>query len=118
MPLDLVGHEWIVDAFGCKPEGLRDHALLQSLMATIVAEARLKVLSDGFWHKFPGEGGMTALIPLTESHLTIHTFPESGLATLNLYCCRAAVSWPWESRLMEILGASHVTVRHLTRGAP
>lgn len=116
MSPDLSGHEWIVDAFGCNPESLRDHTVLQSLMAAIIKEAGLKVLSDGFWHKFPGEGGLTALIPLTESHLTLHTFPESGLATLNLYCCRAVCSWPWETRLASHLGASRVSVRYLTRG--
>ena len=42
------------------------------------------------WHKFGGEGGVTGLIMLTESHLACHTYPEYQTATFNLYCCRHA----------------------------
>lgn len=53
---------------------------------------------------------------LAESHLTIHTFPESGIATLNLYCCRARPVQDWQSLLTNALGASRVTVREVQRG--
>jgi S-adenosylmethionine decarboxylase len=53
---------------------------------------------------------------LTESHLTIHTFPEHRSATLNLYCCRARPTWDWETKLAEWLGATDVDVRSAERG--
>jgi S-adenosylmethionine decarboxylase len=68
------------------------------------------------WHEFAGEGGITGVVLLSESHLSCHTFPESGFAAFNLYCCRPRAAWPWEAVLAERLGASTVHVRSETRG--
>jgi len=62
-----------------------------------------------------GEGGVTGLVMLTESHLACHTYPEFGVATFNLYCCRERPAWAWEERLREMLGAREVQVRSVRR---
>jgi S-adenosylmethionine decarboxylase len=111
-----MGIEFFVDATGCDACVLRSRRRLSQLLGRIVHELRLSPLSD-VWHAFPAPGaGVTGLILLTESHLTIHTFPESGTATLNLYCCRRRPDWPWKERLAECLGASGVHVRKVRRG--
>ena len=70
------------------------------------------------WREFPGEGGITGLLLLTESHLACHTFPERGFAAFNLYCCQPREDWPWAERLREALRAQRVSVRRLARGEP
>jgi S-adenosylmethionine decarboxylase len=112
----LVGVEWIVEAQDCAPDRLRNLAALQSLCAHLLGELELRVVGDSQWHQFPGPGGVTGLYLLTESHLACHTYPEHGLATFNLYCCRPRLRWPWEARLTEALGAGRVIVRSLERG--
>lgn len=37
------------------------------------------------YHAFPTPGGFTAVLALTESHLSIHTWPEHGLATFDVF---------------------------------
>jgi S-adenosylmethionine decarboxylase len=69
------------------------------------------------WHQFPQPGGVTGLYLLTESHLACHTFPETGIATFNLYCCRPRPPFAWEDRLRSVLSADRVTVRTAERGA-
>jgi S-adenosylmethionine decarboxylase len=108
--------EWLVDADGCRPEALRDLPALRRLCDRIITELELHVVGEPLWHRFPGPGGVTGLFLLTESHLTVHTFPESGLATFNLYCCRPRQAWPWADRLAAALGAAEVHVRTLARG--
>jgi len=110
------GGEWLVDAFGCDPEGLRSRTRLEALFARIVAELGLHPVAPGLWHQFPEPGGLTGLLLLSESHLACHTFPERGFAAFNLYCCRERPAWPWTERLRELLGAQDVQVRHSTRG--
>jgi S-adenosylmethionine decarboxylase len=111
----IVGHEWVVDASGCDPGALRDLALVQRVIGRIVAELGLKPVGTPVWHKFPGEGGVTGMVLLSESHLACHTYPELGAATFNLYCCRERPEWPWSERLGESLGATDVTIRQLER---
>ena len=84
-----VGTEWLIDASGCQPEALRDPQALRSLCARVLRELELRVVGEGIWHLFPPPGGLTGLYLLTESHLTCHTYPEFGVVTFNLHCCRA-----------------------------
>ena len=113
-----VGTEWLIEASGCDAGRLRDVGRLRAVFARAVGELGLRVVSDPLWHKFPGEGGVTGLLLLTESHLACHTYPEFGVATFNLYCCRERPSWPWDERLREMLGASAVSVRRVRRAPP
>lgn len=108
------GLEWIVDGFGCAPDRLRDRTAVVALLDRIVVVAELRVVSTAV-HAFPGPGGITAMYLLAESHLTIHTFPETGVATLNLYCCKPRPTPAWRELLGE-LGAREVTVREQVRG--
>jgi S-adenosylmethionine decarboxylase len=111
-----VGTEWLVDAEGCRADSLRDLATLRRLCERIIAALDLHAVGDGVWHTFPPPGGVTGLFLLTESHLACHTYPEVGVATFNLYCCRPRPPWPWAERLAEALGATRVTVRARARG--
>lgn len=111
----IVGHEWVVDASGCDAGALRDLPRIQRVIGRIVGELGLKPVGEPAWNKFPGEGGVTGIVLLSESHLACHTYPELGAATFNLYCCRERPEWPWAERLRESLGASDVTVRRLER---
>jgi S-adenosylmethionine decarboxylase len=110
-----VGTEWLIEASGCDAAALRDAGRLRAVFARAVSELDLRVVGEAQWHTFPGEGGVTGLVMLTESHLTCHTYPEFGVATFNLYCCRERPAWAWGSRLREMLGARDVQVRSVIR---
>ncbi len=111
-----VGVEWIVDAAGCDELLLRDGQTLGAVFRRIITELNLQVVGETHWHQFPMPGGgLTGFALLTESHLACHTYPEHGIATFNLYCCRARPQWAWSERLREMLGAKAVTVRSIER---
>jgi S-adenosylmethionine decarboxylase len=111
------GIEWLVDASGCSPMRLRDRTAVLALLDRIVADMALHVVSTAV-HVFPEPGGITAMYLLAESHLTIHTFPETGIATLNAYCCKPRRATGWRELFTELLGARTLDVRELVRGAP
>ena len=111
-----VGTEWLIDAFGCRCDRLADIDFLRGFCDVIIAALDLHVVGQAHWRQFPPPGGITALCLLTESHLSLHTYPEKGVATLNLYCCHPRPAWDWEGRLRELLGARQVLVRVAVRG--
>lgn len=110
------GLETIVDASGCSPEALRNPAAIRQLCERVVRDLDLQVVGQPQWHTFPDPGGVTALYLLSESHLACHTYPEFGLATFNLYCCRERVAWDWKRWLTRELGAQRVEIRVVRRG--
>jgi S-adenosylmethionine decarboxylase len=110
-----VGTEWLIEASDCDAGALRDEAVLRAVFARAISELELRVVGEQMWHKFPGEGGVTGLAMLTESHLACHTYPELNTATFNLYCCRERAAWPWGERLREMIWARDVSVRSVPR---
>lgn len=55
-----------------------------------VEKAGLTCMADK-WVTFPGSsgcpGGVTGTVLLAESHLAIHTWPETGSVTVDVYVC-------------------------------
>ena len=113
-----LGVEWVVDASGCDASRLRDRAGIERFLDLLMTSLRLTAAAPRVVHVFPGEGGVTAMVLLTESHLTVHTFPEHGALTMNLYCCKARPRFDWTNALGEHFGARAVDVRELAREAP
>jgi len=111
----IVGTEWLIDAFGCDAEKLRDVEALRVIFERAIDELDLKVVGEMMWHQFPSPSGVTGLALLSESHLACHTYPEHNIATFNLYCCRIRSRWNWEEVLSEALKAKNVTVRMIER---
>jgi S-adenosylmethionine decarboxylase len=109
------GDEWIVEAFGCDAGRLADRAVLAALLDRMVHDLALRPIGAGQWHVFPPPGGVTGMLLLAESHLTVHTFPEHGSLCLNLFCCTPRPAWPFAEQLAQALGAERVDVRHVDR---
>ena len=74
----------------CAPGLLTDSALLRQTLVAAVRDARLTEVAQLF-HDFSslgGEGsGVTGVVLLAESHVAIHTWPERGAVTLDVYVC-------------------------------
>ncbi|MCS6874761.1 MAG: adenosylmethionine decarboxylase [Pyrinomonadaceae bacterium] len=111
-----VGFEWIIDAFDCDADKLRDMALLKEIFATLIEDLGLNVIEER-WYQFPIEKGITGFALLSESHIACHTYPEFGITTFNLYCCNRRAEWNWEENLRKKLDAQKVKVTFLERGA-
>ena len=111
----IVGTEWLIEATGCNEAALRDEDALRLVFSDVIADLGLQPVGS-VWHKFPGAGGVTGLVALTESHLACHTYPEHHTATFNLYCCRTRPEWDWERNLKKALGADIVFVTRVERG--
>lgn len=112
------GYEWVVDAGGCRREALSSQDHLESLFASLVEGLDLHPVAPAVWRTFPEGGGLTGMILLSESHLTVHTWPEHGFLALNLYCCRPRPAWDFEGELRGRFGAQSVQVRLLERSLP
>lgn len=105
-----------MDAEGCSAALLCDIDTIRGVCDEVMAELELSLVAEPMWHQFPHPGGVTGLYLLKESHLACHTYPEAGIATFNLYCCRPRPRFSWEDRLKELLGATRVSIRSVERG--
>jgi S-adenosylmethionine decarboxylase len=70
----------------CEDRFLVDADLLRRHCLRLVEEAGLSSVGD-FFHQFDGAGGVTGMVVLAESHMSIHTWPEKQYVTVDVYVC-------------------------------
>ncbi len=76
------------DLRGCAPAHatMTDAGALRTACLAAVRAAGLHAVGELF-HPFPAPGGVTGVVLLAESHLAVHTWPERGTVTLDVYVC-------------------------------
>jgi S-adenosylmethionine decarboxylase len=62
---------------------LKDFHLAKIFIDSLIQEFNLTKVGE-VYHDFPG-GGFTAVVCLTESHLSIHTWPENNYLTFDIF---------------------------------
>lgn len=114
MPHPL-GKHLLIDLYGCPADLLNDVAALETVMVEAAHRAGATVLNTTF-HRF-SPCGVSGVVVIQESHLTIHTWPEQGFAAIDLFTCgeqtrpRRALAY-----LKRTLQSEHCEVQRLVRG--
>jgi len=82
------GLHLIGDLFECSCDLsiFTDSKFLENTCSSFVQNAGLTEVGK-FFHQFDGEGGVTGMIVLAESHMSLHTWPEKKYVTLDVYVC-------------------------------
>lgn len=79
------GRHLILDLYDCDQELLDDYDQLSAMLKTALLMANATILRI-IGEKFKPQG-VTLLALLSESHASIHTWPEIGYAAIDLYTC-------------------------------
>ncbi len=83
------GTHLLADMSGIEPELLSDCLKIEQLLREAAAAAGAQVLHSHF-HGFGPGLGVTGVVLLAESHISIHTWPEHGFAAADIFMCGAA----------------------------
>ncbi len=81
------GIHLLAEWFGCPAQTreFTESSSLRELCLRLVRESGLTIVGDHF-HQFEPQG-VTGTVVLSESHLAIHTWPEKGCASVDVYVC-------------------------------
>jgi S-adenosylmethionine decarboxylase len=82
---DAVGKHCILELYDCDRSRLDDEAFLRDTITTAARRAGATLLHL-ITHRFEPQG-VTGLALLAESHISIHTWPESGYAAVDVFTC-------------------------------
>ncbi|MEM2995724.1 MAG: adenosylmethionine decarboxylase [Candidatus Bathyarchaeia archaeon] len=80
-----MGIHIIAEFRGVNPEKISRVEKLRVVLDRVVAKSGLHVVSSSF-HQFEPQG-VSAVYLLSESHLSIHTWPEHCYAALDIFTC-------------------------------
>ena len=110
-----LGRHIIVELYDCTPNLLNDVVHIEKSMEVAATKAGATIINSTFHHFSPY--GVSGVVVIQESHLAIHTWPEYGYASVDLFTCGDTVD-PWVSYkvLKERLEAAHGSALELQRG--
>ena len=115
------------ELYGCRCERrlLDDAGALRELCLAVCSLPGLTPLAEVF-HQFGGSSeasGATGAVVLAESHLAVHTWPESAAVTLDLYVCNFSQDNSGAARqacrqLIAAFAPGRLVQREMERGSP
>ena len=75
----------MVELRDCDPEILKDLGRVKEAMVSAAKEAKATIVDVSF-HEF-NPFGISGMVVIAESHLSIHTWPEYGYAAVDIFTC-------------------------------
>ena len=112
-----LGTHLLADLSAIAPERLRDGAALERLLRTAATTAGAQVLHSHF-HSFGAGQGVTGVVLLAESHISIHTWPECSFAAVDIFMCGAAQPQLALDVIKDALQAAHCQLQSVRRAPP
>ena len=96
--MKALGRHLLLDLYECDPVLLAQVDQVRSILREAVRAARATIVTDHF-HQFQPYG-VSGVIVISESHATIHTWPEKSCAAVDLFTCSETVD---TDRLVQVL---------------
>ena len=109
----FAGMHVIVDLWGASK--LDDPKFIEQALVRAAEHAGAHVLSCDF-HHFQPNGGVSGVVVLSESHISIHTWPERDFAAVDVFMCGDARPLDTVPILREAFNPERVSVQELRRG--
>ncbi len=105
----------LIELWDADPSKLNSVTAAREILIEAARQARVTVLHSAF-HRF-SPVGVSGVVMIAESHITIHTWPESAYAAVDVFTCGdCAMPELAADYLAEALEAQHVEVTRIRRG--
>ncbi len=114
-PFQAAGTHLLADLHGISAGLLRDAAAIDTMLRGAALAAGARIL-HGHFHSFGPEQGVTGVLLLAESHISIHTWPEAGFAAVDIFMCGAARPSSALAWIERALGPRTCHLQNVARG--
>lgn len=113
--MKALGQHLILEFYGCSPAALSSVPKVQEAMLKAAQAAGATVI-DSVFHNFKPHG-VSGVVVIAQSHFAIHTWPEHGYASADLFTCGDTIK-PWKAFkvVKKYFKAANLSVIKLERG--
>lgn len=115
MKIKALGRHILIEYYECNTDKLKSPEEIEKHMKKAAVKARATIVQSVFHHFNPY--GVSGVVVIQESHLSIHTWPEFGYAAVDIFTCGDSVE-PWTAfeYLEEIFEAKKSETTEYPRG--
>lgn len=113
--MQALGNHIIAEFYQCDKNTMNDTALIEKLMNEAAILSGATIVGSHF-HTF-NPYGVSGVIVIAESHLSIHTWPEYGYAAVDIFTCGDTIDAVKAFKHLKIgFGAGHTSTVEMKRG--
>lgn len=112
--METIGFHYVVEAAGCDEEILQSADRIREIFLKAAKIGNMEVKASYFFKFSPT--GVSGMVIVAESHISIHTWPELGYAALDVYTCGDSDPEKAVDYILERIGARHAHVSEVRRG--
>ena len=102
-----LGRHLLLELYECNKTVLDNVPQIERIMVDVAKAAHATVIDSSFHHFSPF--GVSGVVVIAESHLTIHTWPEYGYAAIDVFTCDEELS---HEKIKRMLIARFEARRH------
>ena len=114
--MNALGRHLLLELHDCDRGALNDTDLIRDVMLKAAIDCGAVVLGNQFHHFNPQ--GVSGVVVIAESHISIHTWPEYGYAAVDVFTCGTAVNPEIAAKvLIDGLKAKNHSMMEIARGA-
>jgi S-adenosylmethionine decarboxylase len=113
--LDALGRHLLLELRECNVAVLDDLVYLENALVSAAIESGATVIDKSF-HQFAPQG-VSGVVLIAESHLSLHTWPEHAYAAVDIFTCGTTVKIEVAAdALIRRLGSKDPSVLEVKRG--
>ncbi len=113
--MDTIGYHYVVEASGCDPKILSDANKIREIFLKAAEVGDMEVKASYFFKFSPT--GVSGMVIVAESHISIHTWPEKGYAAIDVYTCgKKADPEKAVDYILDTIKAEYAHVSEVKRG--
>jgi S-adenosylmethionine decarboxylase len=112
-----LGRHILTEFSDCDRNILNDLNAIQTILTEAARQSRATIV-DTVFHRY-NPHGLSGVVVIAESHISIHTWPEYGYAAADFFTCGDQVD-PWAAcqYLKDKLDCRNMSTREVVRGIP
>lgn len=113
--MEALGTHLLLDLRECNSDLLDDLDYIRSVLLAAARDAGATIVGETF-HKFRPIG-VTGIVAIAESHISIHTWPEHGYAAADIFTCgESLLPSRAADRIVEMLECRRRLISEVRRG--
>jgi S-adenosylmethionine decarboxylase len=87
---EVLGYHILLEFHGCPSHIIKDSSLVESILLKAAQVSGVHIVKS-FFHRF-NPHGLSGVIVISESHFTIHTWPEYSYVAIDFFSCTKDVN--------------------------
>lgn len=113
--MEALGRQILVEYYDCETDRINDVDFIESALLEATRRSKATIISHNF-HKFSPHG-VSGVVVIAESHVSIHTWPEYNYAAVDIFTCGETIDpWVIQEYLKDAFDSKNISSMEMKRG--